>query len=672
MRPRDLIVWACLLAGCRSTPIPEALLGEDVELVFEGNVQYQHSTLLKAALVEVGDLPTDQALRKARVDDAAYSIEAFYRDKGFPFALVEYEFEELPEGHRVLFRITEGPRAVLADVELTGTLEFDEEELARFFEPARGFLSRSGYYVDSRVTAGERELEAFYHRSGYLRASVRPHEVRFSEDGTQATIAVAVDPGVRFRLRSSELVGDLSAAPEALEKLRQQRIDRPYTPHLGFRLRSRIIGIYQENGYPDCRVELEQTLDEASGDVRLRFTIEPGQRVRLRDVRVEGLDGVDFELFKRRLDVKPGQVYDTSKVQQSLRDLYLTGLFRTAEAGLEGEGEERDLVFRITELPTLEFYVEPGYGSYEGPRVVFGVTHKDFLSTGKKLRLESNVSALDQGVSVNLYDPFVGRNLALTTTLSADRRIEPAFTSLDYGARANLTRTWTRDFSTTLGYELKRSFLEDIDPDAEGTEDQEAINLGTATIAARWDQTDSLFFPTRGTRARVNFDYAARPLGSTVDFVKGQVDLLGYVDVGWDVTTVLAWRTGIAVPVGIDDEIPIQERFFLGGENTVRSFKQDELGVGDGVTGGGEASNVVNVELRRRIAGNISGALFYDLGAIQEDYQDWGFDNLGQGLGFGVRYMLPIGPVRVDTAWNPDPNQGDDDWVVHLSVGMPF
>jgi outer membrane translocation and assembly module TamA len=137
----------------------------------------------------------------------------------------------------------------------------------------------------------------------------------------------------------------------------------------------------------------------------------------------------------------------------------------------------------------------------------------------------------------------------------------------------------------------------------------------------------------------------------------------------------LSWRGGVIIPTGSTDIIPLQERFFNGGENTVRSFKQDELGPVDSLGNelGGEAFNVVTVELRQRLRGRFDGALFWDAGNLESDFEDFfHLGNVRHALGFGLRYLLPVGPVRLDVGFNPDPRAGEADVVTHFSVGMSF
>ena len=129
------------------------------------------------------------------------------------------------------------------------------------------------------------------------------------------------------------------------------------------------------------------------------------------------------------------------------------------------------------------------------------------------------------------------------------------------------------------------------------------------------------------------------------------------------------------VPIEDSNLIPIQERFFAGGENSVRSYRESQLGPKDanGQPIGGESVATASLEWRHEVTGPFQTAAFVDVGHVALDAQDL-FDpqDIGVGIGLGFRYMLPIGPLRLDAAVNPDPDEFEEEWVIHFSIGMPF
>lgn len=120
--------------------------------------------------------------------------------------------------------------------------------------------------------------------------------------------------------------------------------------------------------------------------------------------------------------------------------------------------------------------------------------------------------------------------------------------------------------------------------------------------------------------------------------------------------------------------VPLQLRWFNGGESSVRSFRESQLGPQDaqGNPTGGEYRNILGAELRFPILETLEAGLFVDAGNVGTRVQDFSLHEMRYALGAGLRLLLPIGPVRLDSAWNPDPELGDETWVLHFSVGYPF
>ncbi|MCB1054165.1 MAG: BamA/TamA family outer membrane protein, partial [Acidobacteria bacterium] len=186
---------------------------------------------------------------------------------------------------------------------------------------------------------------------------------------------------------------------------------------------------------------------------------------------------------------------------------------------------------------------------------------------------------------------------------------------------------------------------------------------------------DNLFVPTAGGVAEASVEYAAAPIGSQLEFVRGRVTLEIFHQLRRGLVVGAAWRTGLIAPIRGDDSIPLQERFFNGGENSVRAFHQDELGPLDDSRQpiGGESFSTLSVELRQHLFDGLQGAIFVDSGNVGLDASDYKpFSDLRTGYGVGLRYLLPVGPLRLDGAWKTDRQPGEDAFVLHFSVGMAF
>jgi outer membrane protein assembly factor BamA len=246
---------------------------------------------------------------------------------------------------------------------------------------------------------------------------------------------------------------------------------------------------------------------------------------------------------------------------------------------------------------------------------------------------------------------------------------------LERGASLILSREIDRELRSSIEYRFRRSEVSNVDVSATLPADVADVDISSVILSASWDERDSIFQPRSGNLLRASVEFADASLGSELDFFRWRISEAAFFPLGGSSVLGVSWRAGVITPIARTDVIPIQERFFNGGENSVRSFEENELGPKDaaGEPLGGEAFHIASLELRRNLIGELDGALFYDVGTLVTESNDFlEFGDARHALGAGLRYQLPIGPIRVDWGWNPEPKSDEDTWVLHFSVGMAF
>ena len=680
---------------------PVASKPKPYRIVFRGNQALTQPALRKAAVNELTAFEK-QGQRRSDVDDAAFQMELAYRKAGHAFATVDYQIDRVGAQLVVTFTVDEGPRVILQKVDITGNAAIATQILLPFFEEGKSGLLGQGklVFIKSNIGSALAQIRDYYLSQGYGDVVVGDAQFSFSDDRSQATVAVAIEEGTRYVVDDILFLGDIiPKAEDKLKKSRQEFIGKPYFVRRKLILRSRMLEIYGNLGYPETLVDVKEQQGAEPGKVVLATKITMGPRVTISEIIIRGNDRTKAKFIRNRLRLKAGERYKLRREQRSFRDLYKTGLFSKVDLHLEKqEGTDRwPLVVEVTEVPAKEVYFEPGWGSYELLRLKAGFREKNLFGTGRIFGLEAIGSFKAQSLVARLSDPWF-----LNTKIKADlegfysRREEPSFTRKDLGGTLFFTRTLTDRVKATGGYGFRDTDISDVDPEIEAIDDITDYDYASLKAQITYDSRSDLFFPLQGQRSFISAEYADSFLGSDITLTR----LTGGVRFFYSLTnsTVLAmrYRTGLIIP-GKDDFIPpIAERFFNGGENTVRSFRQSELGPKDanGEPTGGLANNVINIELRQQLIGNLTGSLFFDYGNvspnrtreeqgkptydsrsdIMSDTFNEYFKDFRPGVGFGLQYQLPVGPARVDFAWNPDWDRArnEDSFVFHFSVGMAF
>jgi outer membrane protein insertion porin family len=698
-----------LLAGCGSVPIVSDLGGpkRGFDLVLEGNASLGDGPLTRAIAFDLGEFE-DQGFSRPAADDAAFALEVYYRGLGFHRAQVSWRIEDAAPGERprLVLAIDEGPRATIDEkgLAVSGVSAFEQAEVGAFFNgPRLGNLGRGDLlYIDDRVRAVPGRMVDEYVFRGYLDAQVDPIKVRLDPEGTRAQLTLTVREGERYH------VGRVRFAPgtgRALESEVSARIfdryrradDQPrvFDPRLPFELRGELKEELALIGRPESVVKVETYVDrEAPGGPRVDLTVSmrPGPRVVLAGLRFAGNELTDAAFLESRLRLEPGDPFSSLAARQSIARLYQTGLFKSVELSLvapaegtdDGQGDQvrRDLLVTVEEGPTREYWAEAGWGSYELLRLRIGARERNIFGSGRQVRATATAALRAQRARVELLDPWLfDTELIGRVPLIFERRENPSFTSREASVGLLVTKEWQspgfRKVATTFGYRFRRSEVLNIDAiDTEVLNALDRIDISSLTISQAFDHRDQLVLPRRGSLLNAELEWGARSIGSELDFLRFTLSLARYVELIEDeLVLATALRTGVISPQGDDDSIPLQERYFNGGENTVRSFKEDDLGPTDsaGNAVGGEARTVLNIELRKRLMPQLELAVFADAGDVVARSEDWlRYQDVRAGFGLGLRYMLPIGPIRFDLGLNPNPRPGEDEVVPHIALGLSF
>jgi len=668
-------------------------------VIFRGNEALSETTLRKAAVDELTSFD-QQGQRRSDVDDAAFQMELAYRKAGYALATVDYQVEQVEGKPIVTFIVNEGPRVILRRIEISGNAAFDTPKLAAFFEGEKsGQLSQGKLlFIKADIQSALSQIRDFYTIQGYSDAVVGDPHYSFSDDRTEAAVAIHIEEGTRYVIHDIRFMGEvIAAAKDSLENLRQELIGKPYFRRRNQILRSRLVEICGNLGYPRAAVEIREQQDGEAGMVVLVAEITGGPRVTISEILIRGNEKTREKFIRSRLLLKPGDQFNLELQKKSFRKLYQTGLFLKVDLRLE-EQKGTDgwpLVVAVEEAPAKELSVEPGWGSYEMLRLKAGFREKNLFGTGRIFALDATVSFKAQSVVASLSDPwFLNTDITADLPIYYSRREEPSFTRKDLGASILFSKQLTEHLSATAGYGYRMTDVSDVDPIIAIEDVPSDYDYASVKAQTTYDTRDDLFFPTRGQRSFISVEYADKYLGSEITLTRLTGGLRLFFPLAVDTVLGLRYRTGLILPGPDDFTLPITERFFNGGENTVRSFEQSELGpkdlLGDPV--GGLAFNVFSLELRQRLIGNLVGSVFFDCGNVSpnqtrlgrglppyssrseimsDTFSDY-FDDFRPGVGFGLQYLLPVGPARVDVAFNPDKRPDEDSYVVHFSVGMAF
>ena len=657
-------------AAALSTPTPAPSSKTDVR--FAGNIHFNGKQLRTGIADQITELD-QQGINPATADDAAFFLGIFYRKNGYADVSVD---SRILGTHSIELKVTEGPLTLLGSVDFHGVTGLPVATLRDYV----GSTTRERFpnpkaalpFVQSDVDTGVERIRALYASEGFLDAVVDPPKVTFNSDNTRASVFVNVHEGTQYHFGKISFAGDLVFYPNT-ELLNQLKpfTSKPYTPGQVINMQRAVVYYYKTRGYYDPKVDAESDPKTATGgNVPVTFTVTSGAVYRFGGVsHQEGLERLSPRFLPSRFARLKGKFYNPQLLDEKFREMMETGLFKQLRVEPRPLPDNTiELHMHVEEEKAKELGFSAGYGTFEGPIIGLIAGDRDLFGYGRPLTSNIELSANFLRGDVLYSDPWVfDSDYAMKLRLYGQQEQWYRYKVLETGFRPEVSKQITKDLQASVFMQAKEVY----DPATIGPTEYFVGSIGSSlTLDTR--SPDKLN-PRQGLIADLVSDVATTGLGSTVEFMRGTARFTYYLPVTSHTLLAIGARGGWMKPLGgTPADIPIDERFFNGGSRSVRSFLERRLGPTDwhGYPIGGDTITTFNAEYQFPLYGSLIGAIFADAGSVDASPTTMGL--MRYGVGPGIRYASPVGPLRIDLGLNPDRRTGERRMVIHVSFGMAF
>jgi outer membrane protein insertion porin family/translocation and assembly module TamA len=605
----------------------------------------------------------------------------------------------------------------VADVRFVGIENVSENELRKILAAQKP--SRWKFWVP-RPEIGREDLredtiriEQFYQRKGYYHAAAR-YEVEISEgpkkEGSGEEKKVALPGGVvTYSIQEGPPAYIQSVdiqVEKSIDGIRQPDLLEAMTIGTGKvfavddyeETKKRLARIYENRGYAFADVSGNVVVDPEKNTAQIMIRVDPGGRYAFGEIRIRDDDGYMREIVIRRaLTFKPGDIYSAEKIEESQRNLFNLDAFRVAlinpgEAAADSDRLPIEIMTKPKKRQNVRIGI--GYGSEDGLRLSGGWTYRNLLGYGGKFSISGKRSDLIENVQADYIQPyFLSDKQTFSSNLGYERERSESFTSNVVFGNAFFERKLGANWTGKIGYNLELSEIEEIKitdtVNIEELLEENDFLISSGQLGFFRNTVDNETDPTRGSFLAVSGQVASGILGSEVDFFRPYVEMKHYRSIypQW----VLAGRIRYETIQDTEntDFIPINKRLFLGGTQTVRGYGYQQLGPLDaaGKPVGGQSALNGNLELRYPVYQKLAGVLFIDMGSVDLEPFALKTEDLRFTGGVGVRYLTPVGPLRLDFGYklnppdfgdvsvgpvaNPD-EETEDRWRIHFSIGQAF
>ncbi len=647
---------------------------------------------------EVYRLWSRSIFREDLLEEGARLVLGYLGGRGYIRATVDPSREEPEPGlEEVVFRVDRGERVRVDELHFTGIHGVEEKNVrSRMLTREAGLLAREGF---SPRTLDD-DLEAirnYYATLGFLDAAVKSR-VEDLPGGKRVVVTVEIEEGERYRLGPVGFSGNEAFTAEALLAETGLQAGSPFNDEEVRQAERKLAVLYDRQGYGGAAVRSGLRIDRESMVVDVAFEVEEGSKLVVEAVEVVSPGITNPEIIRRELELWAGQPLSNRQAGRSQYNLYRTGLFRSVGYEiLPGDTPEgRRVVFTVDESPNLHFDYGIGYNSDFGMRVSGNVAHNNFMGRGLYVGLGGRYGGDDSRAQFVVRNPRLwGSEVEGLVRAYWEEEDRVSYDATRLGGVLQSTRRYHDGRYTLIGgYGLEdlttaRKGLDElpgspsdqsVDPLIDPRVETE-VRLGSLRLDGARDSRDAFLWPTSGSFTRAELGVYDQALLSEAEYLRGFFQWNIYQTLFRSAVWISSVRLGLAQPYGNTEFLPISERFFTGGESSLRGFKYDTLpavgapylpGVESDTSTGGNALFLFNQELTVPVADPIHLLIFYDAGNLYWKVSDFDITDLRQSAGLGIRIRTPVGPLRLEYGWKLDREEGESSGRLHFSFGMPF
>jgi outer membrane protein insertion porin family len=659
------------------------------EITFEGEKRFKEERLRRECSQKVGD-----SLDERKAHDEAQKMQDLYQKAGYPDVKVTYDVGlDKDTGKAVLkFKVQEGERVFLKAIKFTGNKAYTDQQLCKLLKTRRhwwgSWLAGTGVLKEEDFKEDLDKLRDHYHSHGYIDMDVRG--TRTQRVGPKwMVIYIDVFEGAQYKVGTVAIDGNRLFPTTELEKQLKMTTGKTFTPTAMSADQKALGDYYGARGYLDTDVRPIRAPNVETGRIDLTYAIREGELTYIEKIDIRGNSKTKDKVIRRELAVHPGEIYNTVRVDRSVDRLKNLGYFSKVEADPEPTDvpNRKDLVLNLEEQRTGSVNFGAGFSSVDSLIGFVEMTQGNFdlfnwptfTGGGEKLRLRLQIGLKRQDEILSFVEPwFLDKKLSLGFDLfhHAANYLSTEYNEQSTGASLSLEKAFTEFLRGQVQYSIQYISLSVDKSASPELQSQDGSRLRSSVSGAvTYDTRDNVFLTTRGARTEMSAEVVGGGLGGDINVYKLNLsssvffplpnqqvfELIGAAHVvdafgstAADGTNVIETvvngvgpKQSVRRPV---DPVPIFDRLFLGGANTLRGFAFRNVGPKDVNQQpiGGNTSINGTAEYSYPIIERVRGAFFFDVGDVYPNAYEVTVNDLKSDAGIGLRLNLPIGPLRLD------------------------
>lgn len=674
---------------------PELTIGSRILIDFKGNqYAFERNELMKKAIF----LDQEKKFNPSFENSAVQGIKDFYVSRGYPFAEVNLRQKSDKTTKRFVFEINRGPVIRLTEIKFEGNREIKSPRLESQFKLLAPIWTKKGMYAQNEIPEIVNGLLAYYQSLGYLHVYFMEPAVDIDREKHTAKLLLKLQEGSPSYVEEFIVRNNVFMKTKEINKFFNVKKDDPIDPVDLRDAAQKLEYEYQTKGFKYAKVKLPEVDSITEGYNQYIVDIEEGPRIRVGDIILQGNFSTKDVVITRELTFKSGDLLNPQQIRESRRRLLRLGFFKSvtlAEKVRDDLEDVEDVVITVIEQKKRSMILRPGVSTDDGGRLAGSFGYTNIAGTGRSALLSGRINhqfddkAIWENRAVFTYlEPqifnFATGKVNLIQERSEEQQFDITRTSLILGLE-KLVFSWLR---TTLQWELEFRSPFNVEPNVVLSPlDQTRARFGSVGTIVDFDFRDNLLNASRGSFHRIQANFYDQNLLSDADFFQIFTRNSFYIPIYRRVRSVLSVRGGFSATRGVTKDagikqIPIEKRFRLGGNASLRGFGRNCVGglpsgvpenCSDAVLTQAPGGNtMVNYlwDLLLPLNNSVDFVVFTDGGNAFLNTSDFNLWDIRTTAGFGIRYNTVVGPLRVDYGVKLDRRTGESFGAFHFAVGQ--
>ncbi len=664
------------------------------EITFSKTRYYNARTLLNKMKTK-----KDKFLDNKTLKDDINTIDDLYKKKGLTQVKVDVEsfIDDTTNKASLHFIIREGFKVKIKRITIYGNVAFRDKKIIKVMKSRWAWLFGSGVLKSDTLDADMTAIQSFYEQNGFLDAKAA-YVVEPLYKGL-VNVNVTIQEGKRYYVGDVSFSGNAILSDDDIKShIKNLKKGNVFSHEKMEEDIGNVREAYFDRGYISAFVEEATSFNTTTAKVDVKVSIKEGKLAYINKIKIQGNAHTRDIVVRRELKMYPGDQFDGKKLRTSKQRLKDLGYFEDVGYDIEDTAQEdyKDLIVQVKEAKTGSFSFGGGYstvdklvGFVEVEQKNFDISNwSSFTGGGQDLRLRAQIGSYQRNFLLSFTEPWLfdhplsaGFDAYYTENLK-DSSTGFAYDQKTLGGDLRLGKSFNDNLSVGSVYRLEHINIGNLDS---GVSSALAEQAGSSLVSSlgfsvTHDYRDSKLSPTKGWAITNNADLAGGPLGGDKNFYRLQTSGEYFYPIKiHDVTTVIeiSGRTGMVQSYPNTPDVPIFERYFTGGQDSIRGYDERTVGPLDPNTNdaiGGNALLLGSVEYTVPIIEIIKGAVFFDTGNVWDKVRNYGTGGLKSGTGFGLRIKTPIGPIKLDYGipLNSTPGQTKKSGKFYFSVSRGF